>query len=155
MATSPSDAKAVIAASEGLAAHTEPDIANQYVSQLLGFYPAREVNDAKMYSAGMTALLAAYPVDLVKRVCDPVTGLPSRLKWLPTLADVREALDLELARRNRILWNANWVISEHAKRAAQKKEDDEFERNRPSVEERKRQADELLKSIRLNAIKDA
>ena len=47
---------------------------------LIGLYPAREVGDAKAYAAGMTAVMAAHPIDFVRRVCDPVKGLPSRLR---------------------------------------------------------------------------
>lgn len=93
-----------------------PVRASEFAHDLLGFYPAREVNNAKVFAAGMTALFVAYPQDLVKRVCDPVRGLPSRLKWLPTIADAREALDAEKLRRDRIAANARWVLKEAEKR---------------------------------------
>ena len=35
----------------------------------------------------------SYSPDVGRRVVDPVTGLPARLKWLPSIAEVREALD--------------------------------------------------------------
>ena len=148
----PSSALAVIRAGVGLPTCTPPDEASVYASRLLGFYPAREVNDPKAFSSGMTALLSAYPVDLVRRVCDPVTGLPSRLKFLPTLAEVKEALEAELARRKRITANAQWVVSEAEKRAAEAREAVDFERNRPPAEVRKAQAEKLISSIRLNNI---
>jgi hypothetical protein len=62
------DANAVIAA---IMARSGPCVsreAHRYAGQLVAFYPAREVTDAQTYIAGLTALLAAYPEDLVRRV---------------------------------------------------------------------------------------
>lgn len=120
----------------------------EFADQLTGFYPAREVNNPKAYVAGMAALLASYPRDFVKRVCSPVDGLPTRLKWLPTLADVREALDGEKARRERIAAHARYVIRAHEEAKAKAESDAEFERNRPAAEERARRAQEIIRNTR-------
>ncbi len=120
--------------------------------QLLGFYPAREVNDAKTYVAGITALMAAYPIEFVKRVCDPVTGLPSELKWLPTLKEVKDALELHRKRREKILLSAQWTIREAARREAARLEEEEFQRARGTAEQRAARAHEILKNARLNAL---
>lgn len=120
--------------------------AGAFAEQLLGFYPAREVNDAQTYVNGVTALLCAYPADFVKRVCDPVTGLPSRLKWLPTLADIREALDAEKSRRDRILANAAYVIAEAARRKREAEDDAKWASERPTSEERAKQVQALLQT---------
>lgn len=98
---------------------TQPVKASEMARMLLGFYPAREVHDANVYAAGMSAMLAAFPLRFVKNVCDPVNGLPSKLKWLPTLAEVRAALDAEKAKRDRVVANAMWVLRE-AKEKAEK-----------------------------------
>jgi hypothetical protein len=113
--------------------------------KLTGLYPAREVGDAKAYAAGMTAVLAAHPIDFVRRVCDPVKGLPSRLKWLPTIADVTEAINAECQRRDRIGANARYVIAEHERLERKAKEDAEWEKSRPAAEDRAKQVLELLK----------
>lgn len=118
-----------------------------FAEQLVGLYPAREVVNAKVFSAGLSALMAAFPRDMVKRVCDPVAGLPSRLKFFPSLADVREALDAEKTRRDRIAANARYVIAEHERLKAKAEQDAEFERNRPAAEDRKRRTDELLRDV--------
>lgn len=47
--------------------------------------------------AGVAAVLAHYPAAVVHRVVDPVHGLPGRTKWLPTIAEVREACEQEMA----------------------------------------------------------
>jgi hypothetical protein len=38
----------------------------------------------------VVAVLANYPVEIIHAVCDPVKGLPSQTKWLPTIAEVVE-----------------------------------------------------------------
>lgn len=38
-------------------------------------------------------MLAEYPAEVVDYVCDPRTGIPRRLKWLPTVAEIAEACD--------------------------------------------------------------
>lgn len=119
-----------------------------FAEQLVGLYPAREVVNAKVFSAGLSALMAAFPRDMVKRVCDPVAGLPSRLKFFPSLADVREALDAEKTRRDRIAANARYVIAEHERLKAKAEQDAAFERSRPSPEDRARQVDELVRKTR-------
>lgn len=91
--------------------------------------------------------MAAYPLDFVRRVCSPVTGLPSRLKFLPTIAEIREALDAEDARRKRIALTAQLVINDHAKRQKQAEEDAKWNSMRPTPEERAKAVSELLRPI--------
>lgn len=141
------EAQAVLDAMAGHDAHCPPSEAATFAGQLVGYYPAREVNDARTYIAAMTALMAAFPRDFVKRVCNPVTGLPSRLKFLPTLAEVREALDAEANRRKRIEANARYVLDLAAKRAAEAEEAARFAAQRPIAEKRAMQVQELLKGL--------
>jgi hypothetical protein len=93
-------------------------------------------------------MLAAYPKDFVKRVCNPVTGLPSRLKFLPTVADLHEALEAEKTRRDRIAAAAKYVIQQDEKRRNEAREAAAFEANRPSLDERARKVKELLAQLR-------
>lgn len=37
----------------------------------------------------MVAVLAEYPMDVVRLVCDPRCGIPSKCNWLPTLAEIK------------------------------------------------------------------
>lgn len=111
---------------------------------LIGLYPAREVHDATAYAAGVTAVLASHPLDFVRRVCSPVHGLPSRLKWLPTIADVTEALHAERAKRDRIATNARYVIASHDARKREAEEREAFEADRLPAEERARVAAEAI-----------
>lgn len=143
----PAEAQAVLDAAEGHDALCPAAEAAQFAGSLVSYYPAREVNDARAYISAMTALMAAFPRDFVKRVCNPVTGLPSRLKFLPTLADVREALDAEATRRTRIIANARYVIEQAAKRAAEAEEEARFAAQHPGAPERARRVQELLKGL--------
>lgn len=67
---------------------------------LLGCYRTGDANDPAIYSGAIIAVLSDYSLEVVERVVDPRTGLPSRCKWLPTVAEVKEACeDIERPRR--------------------------------------------------------
>jgi hypothetical protein len=58
---------------------------------LLGCYRTGEANDPDTYVAAVTAVLARYPEEVITSVTHPVTGLPSKKSWLPTVKEVSEA----------------------------------------------------------------
>lgn len=60
---------------------------------LLGCYRTGEANDPDTYVAAITAILARYPQDVMTAVTHPVTGLPSKKNWLPTVKEVVDACD--------------------------------------------------------------
>jgi hypothetical protein len=121
-----------------------PDEATQAAENLIGLYPAREVHNATIFAKGITALMAAYPVYAVRRVCNPVTGLPSKLKFLPTLAEIKAALDDEKVRRGRMGKNCLAVLKAYRER----EEAEEYERNKGSHEERARKIAALLAPLK-------
>lgn len=41
----------------------------------------------------VAATLAEYAQEVIEYVTDPRTGLPAKLKWLPSVAEVREACE--------------------------------------------------------------
>lgn len=41
----------------------------------------------------IAATLADYPHEVVEHITDPRTGLPAKLKFLPSVAEVREACE--------------------------------------------------------------
>jgi hypothetical protein len=65
-------------------------------TRLFGYYRASEANDPEMFIMGATAMLANYPEPIVMKVCDPVRGLPSTSKFLPSIAEIREACEREM-----------------------------------------------------------
>jgi len=141
-------ARAVLDAITGRNQACDAETASSLARRLIGMYPAREVHDARAYAAGMTAVLMSHPADFVRRVCDPVRGLPSRLKWLPTLADVTEAIAAERDRRERIAANARYVIARHEARRREAEDRAAFEASRPCPEARARMAAEAVASLR-------
>lgn len=108
---------------------------------LLGMYPARHVHDSDTYGRALATVFMAAELDFVRRVVDPINGLPSRLKYLPTIAEVNEALAAERTRRSQIRATAAWMIREHDRRKAELEErerwahlgEDEMERRRAQV----------------------
>lgn len=50
--------------------------------------------------AAIVSLLAEYPVEVIEVVCDPRRGLATRCKFLPTLAELTEALQSEMEPHN-------------------------------------------------------
>lgn len=60
---------------------------------LLGSYRKGEANDPEVYVSGVVRILAAYPLDVVRRVVDPLDGLPSYCDWLPKFSEVKAACE--------------------------------------------------------------
>ena len=64
---------------------------------LLGCYRTGEANDPEVYAKSVVSVLAEYPVDVIHAVCDPRYGIASKLKWLPTIAELKEACEIAMA----------------------------------------------------------
>jgi hypothetical protein len=62
---------------------------------LFDFYPLAKPSEADGFIAGCVAILAHYPPEVIAVVVDPVRGLPSKLKFMPTIADIKEACESE------------------------------------------------------------
>lgn len=105
--------------------------------RLVESYPARAVADGKTYATVMAACFAEFPVSIGKRVVHPVHGLPGRLKFLPTVAEVVEALKAEQTRRDTIAATAGWMLAERKRREGER----EYEASLPGPERRKEMAD--------------
>lgn len=56
-----------------------------------------DADNPDVFLAGTVRLFMHYPVDVVMRVVDPITGIPGKQKWPPAPADVKEALDVFMA----------------------------------------------------------
>lgn len=74
---------------------------------LVGCYRKGEAEDSDIYVAALVTILCSYPEGVVLSVTDPRTGVPGDSKWLPTIADVRHACEIQMkpirdeAERNR------------------------------------------------------
>lgn len=60
---------------------------------LFGCYRKGDANDPEIYTAAIAATLADFPLEVVQYVTDPRTGIASKVKFLPTVAEVREFCD--------------------------------------------------------------
>ena len=74
--------------------------AKQGAARLLGCYRTGDANDPEAYISAVVSVLARYPVQIIREVTEPATGLPARLKWLPAIAEIREECEI-LAQRDR------------------------------------------------------
>jgi hypothetical protein len=76
----------------------DPRTASRKAAQLFGCYPRNEANDPEFFLTAASALLACYPEIVVDRVCDPLSrgGLPAKHKFLPALAEIRAACEVEM-----------------------------------------------------------
>lgn len=71
---------------------TPEDLA-QAAECILSAYPHASPHDPDRYIASVIAFLSAYPLFVVKQVADPRVGIVTRCKFLPTIAELREAAD--------------------------------------------------------------
>jgi hypothetical protein len=67
-------------------------------AKLFGCYPRNEANDPETFLTAATAILASYPEIVADRVCDPLlrSSLPSKSKFLPSIAEIRTACETEM-----------------------------------------------------------
>lgn len=110
----------------------------QAAKTLVGMYPAREVHSQEIYGQAMKTVFMAAEWDFVRRVVDPINGLPSRLRHLPTVAEVTEALTAEKLRRHTIHLTAQWMLKEHDRRKAEEEERQRWAHLSPEDLERRR-----------------
>lgn len=66
---------------------------------MFGCYRKGDANDPDTYTAAVAAILAEYPVEVIKAVTDPRTGLPRKVSWLPTVKEVSDACEDEKRHR--------------------------------------------------------
>lgn len=77
----------------------------QAARRLLGCYRTGEANDPEVYIFGVVRVFSGYPIEVAYGIADPLSGLPSKIKWLPTIVEVKEACDAEL---RRLRWVSEW-----------------------------------------------
>lgn len=77
--------------------HCHPETALERVNILLGCYRRGEAENPDIYVAAVAAVLSRFPEEVVRKVTDPVRGLPAKSKWLPSVAEVRAACDEEMS----------------------------------------------------------
>jgi hypothetical protein len=76
-------------------------IATLQVHRFFGSFRKSETDDSDTFVEGCLRLFTAYPAEAVAHVVDPITGLPGRSEWLPSLKAVKDALDAWAADQQR------------------------------------------------------
>jgi hypothetical protein len=64
---------------------------------MLGCFRKSEAEDPDTYVTAIGAILAEFDAEVIKRVTDPVRGLPRTNKWPPNPAEVADACDRMVA----------------------------------------------------------
>lgn len=76
---------------------------------LMGQYRARDFVDAETFAASLATVFQHFPKTLCRLCIDPMVGLPSEVKFPPTVQEVREWLDRESGRLRYYEWRAREV----------------------------------------------
>ena len=117
--------------------HGQPGFASLRAGMMFGCYRKQDANDPEIYVAAVTAILSEYPDSVIETVTDPRTGLPSKIKWLPAVAEVKSECEIHMYRvRYQEAWN---------KRAADQAA--EREASKPSPETQKKIGDGLAELV--------
>ena len=69
------------------------ETATQRAHLLMACYRKDDATNPEIYAAALTSVLCCYSEEIVRHVTDPRTGIASRDKWLPSIAEVRAACD--------------------------------------------------------------
>lgn len=83
------------------------ELAAKYTKLLLGCYRMGDANDPEVYTAAIIAIFSDYSEEVMRDVADPRRGLPSKIQWLPTVKEVREACEKRANQRDWVdVWEA-------------------------------------------------
>ena len=69
------------------------ELALYHSKLILGCYRTDEVSDPTVYITAVAAVLARYPADVGVRMSDPKDGVAGRIKWLPTVSEIKAECD--------------------------------------------------------------
>jgi hypothetical protein len=104
------------------------------VNLFFGSFRKADADDPETFTAGCLRLFTAYPQAAVRYVVDPVTGLPGRSEWLPTMRAIREALEAWEAEQKRVReFEARQQAA--AQQIAERKASQEQQKIKPTHEE--------------------
>jgi hypothetical protein len=69
----------------------------QAAQRLLDCFRTGDANNPETFGTAIAAVFSHYSREVVEFVCDPSTGLPGRLEWMPSVAAVKSACDARVA----------------------------------------------------------
>lgn len=68
-------------------------LAAERTQLMLDCFRTGAANNPEVFVTAIAATLARYPDQVIYDVTDPRTGIPSKISWMPTIKDVREACE--------------------------------------------------------------
>lgn len=71
--------------------------AAEYAGRLLSLFQHQGGADSAALVPGIATIFVRYPEAVVRTVCDPFEGLPGKQKWEPSIYEVRQACEAEMA----------------------------------------------------------
>jgi len=69
------------------------ELALYHSKLILGCYRTDDVSDPQVYVTAVAAVLSRYPADVGVRLSDPKEGMAGKLKWLPSVSEIKMACD--------------------------------------------------------------
>jgi hypothetical protein len=75
---------------------------------LFGSYRLDQYSDPEMFKVNIGMVLEQYPIDTVRFVTDPRTGIQRRCNWPPTVKEVVDACDQHIQASARTARYRNW-----------------------------------------------
>lgn len=86
-----------------------PTHAVECARMLMGQYRARDFVDAEVFASSLATVFQCYRKSLCRLAVDPMVGIPSEVKFPPSVQEVREWLDRETGRLEYYQWRAAQV----------------------------------------------
>jgi hypothetical protein len=90
-----------------------PTQAVECARMLMGQYRARDFVDAEVFASSLSTVFQCYRKSLCRLAVDPMVGIPSEVKFPPSVQEVREWLDRETGRLDYYRWRATQVREAH------------------------------------------
>ena len=69
---------------------------------MLSCYRRDDAHDPAIYLRAVVSVLMKHPSEVVMAVTEPASGIPSKVKWLPSVAEVVDACEAEAGYRERL-----------------------------------------------------
>lgn len=71
------------------------------MKRLFGYFPMGAASDPEVFAVGVAQLFLAHSVSAVEAALSPISGLPAKHKFLPSLAEIAAELDAYTASEQR------------------------------------------------------
>ncbi len=115
---------------------------------MMSLYPKRAFNDPENFMTAVIALFMRFDLAFVRRVVDPVDGLPGKLQFPPSVAEVKAALEEAERYRFRVRATAKWMIEENERRHKEAEEKARWNFTPEEAARRKAAVAEIMRAAR-------